>query len=251
MKTTSSLALTLGLVALVGPLVSAQSLSRNPNGPRERSGGVAAAADALLSAQTITQSTSLTVTAANSVSCNGGAPNFFHTDNSYYRGFTLSAFPALTLPQFLVQQVSIGVEQATGASGSQPVTLTVWKATANPIGGAPNPPGNNAVSTLATTVTNQNLTVVPLTLTTQPVLLVASDVLAVELFTPNGQATSNTFFVGSNASGQAGPSYIKAGPCGVNNISDTAGIGFPNMHIVMTVLGNNQTPVELQELGIE
>lgn len=251
MKTTSTLALTLGLLAVVGPLAAAPSLSRNPNGPRERSGGVAAAVDASLAIQTITQSTSTTVTAAASVSCNGGSPNFFHTDNSYYRGFTLSAFPALTLPQFLVQQVTIGVEQATGASGSQPATLTIWKATANPIGGAANPPGNNSVSTLAVSVPNQNLTLLPMILTTQPVMLVASDVLAVELFTPNGQPTSNTFFVGSNAGGQSAPSYIKAGPCGVNNISDLASIGFPNMHIIMQVLGNNQTPVELQEIGIE
>lgn len=251
MKTTPSLALALGLMTLVGPLVSAQSLSRNPNGPRERSGGVANAVDASLAAQTITQSTSTTITAANSVSCNGGSPNFFHTDNSYYRGFTLSAFPALTLPQFLVQQVTVGIEQATGASGSQPVTLTIWKATANPIGGAANPPGNNSVSTLAVSVPNQNLTQFPMILSTQPVLLVASDILAVELFTPNGQVASNTFFIGSNAGGQSAPGYIKAAPCGVNSITDLAGIGFPNMHVVMSVLGNNQTPVELQEIGIE
>jgi hypothetical protein len=202
----------------------------------------------VLSQQTITQSTNPTSVVAGSVSCNAAG---LHTDNSYYRGMTLSTFPALTLPQFMVQQVTIGVEQATSTGGTQPVTLNIWKATANPISGGANPPGNNQVATQPVTVSDQSLTLLPMTLTTQPVLLVASDVLAVELFTPSGQAAGNSFFIGSNAAGQSGPSYIKAASCGLATIGDLAGIGFPNMHIVMSVLGNNQTPVELQGFDIK
>jgi hypothetical protein len=107
------------------------------------------------------------------------------------------------------------------------------------------------VSTQPVTVSNQTLSLLPVTLSTRPVMLVASDVLAVEVFTPNGQAASNEFFIGSNASGQSGPSYIKAADCGLATIGDLAGIGFPNMHVVMSVLGNNQTPVELQSFDAE
>lgn len=237
-------ALALSAAWLAQPL-AAQSFSRNPNPPDKTTGQVRL--DAPTAQQTITQSTSTTV-AAGSVSCNASG---YHTDNSYYRGMTLSTFPALTLPQFMVQQVTIGVEQATGTGGTQPITVNIWSATANPISGAANPPGNNQIATQAVTVADQNLTLLPVTLTTQPVMTVATDILAVEVFTPSGQPTVNKFFIGSNAAGQSGPSYIKASACGLATIGDLAGIGFPNMHIVMTVLGNNQTPVELQSFDVQ
>ncbi len=234
-------------VACVALPLSAQSFSRNPH-PPDKSVGQVPLARAPLAQQTITQSTATTITTGNSVSCNAGG---LHTDNSYYRGMTLSTFPALTLPQFMVQQVTIGVEQATAASGTQPMTVNIWSATANPIAGAANPPGNNQISTQAATVADQSLTLLPVTLTTQPVMTVATGILAVEVFTPNGQASNSGFFIGSNAAGQSGPSYIKAADCSVTSITDTAGIGFPNMHIVMSVLGNNQTPVELQSFDVQ
>ncbi len=241
--------LVLGAACAAQPL-SAQSFSRNPNPPDRTTGQVRL--DAPTAQLTITQSTSTTV-AAGSVSCNAGSPGFFHTDNSYYRGMTLSAFPALTLPQFLVQQVTIGVEtaNAAGTGTTQPLTLRTWKATANPIGGAADPPGANNTSTDSYNVADQSLSLLPLTIATQPTYVVASDILAVEIFTPSGQVAGHSFFIGSNSSGQSGPSYIKAASCGLSTIGDLAGIGFPNMHIVMSVLGNNQTPVELQSFDVQ
>jgi hypothetical protein len=236
--------------ALAGPAWAERpSLSRNTNPPDRSQGQVPLKP---LAVETISQSTDVTtVTAGNSVSCNNGAAGgFLHTDNSYYRGMTLSTFPVLTLPQFVVQQVTIAVEQANGSSGSQPITARVWSATANPIGGAPDPPGNNQVSSEAVSVTNQTLTLLPINLTTQPNFLVASGIVAVEIFTPDGQATGNSFFIGSNAGGQSAPSYIKAAPCAVNNITNLASIGFANMHLVMQVTGNNQVPVELMDFQI-
>jgi len=240
-------ALALGAACLAQPL-AAQSFSRNPNPPDKTTGQVRLDR-APLAQQTITQSTSTTVVAG-SISCNAGG---LHADNSYYRGMTLSTFPALTLPQFLVQQVTIGVEQAnaSGTGTTQPITLRTWSATANPISGAPDPPGATQTSTDAFQVADQTLSLLPLTIATQPTYLVASGILAVEIFTPNGQTAGHSFFIGSNALGQSGPSYIKSAPCGVANITDTAGIGFPNMHIVMSVLGNNQTPVELQSFDVQ
>lgn len=246
MRRLAPLAFVCGSALALGPLCGAQSLSRNPDPPRRSSGG--RTVETPTTAQTITQSTSLTITTGNSVSCNAGG---LHTDNSYYRGLTLSAFPALTLPQFVVQQVALGVEQASATAPPQPITVRIWNATANPISGAANPPGNNMVSSEAVNVANQTLSLLAVPLTTQPLLLVASDVLAVEVFTPNGQTAGNSFFIGSNALGQSGPSYLKAAPCGVSTITDTAAIGFPGMHIVMQVTGNNQVPVELQSISAE
>ena len=59
-----------------------------------------------------------------------------------------------------------------------------------------------------------------------------------EVFTPNGQATGNFFFIGSNTAAETGPSYLSAADCGIANPTDTATIGFPDMNIVFNVLGS-------------
>jgi len=202
-----------------------------------------------LAAQTITQSTSSTVTPGASISCNAGTPTFFHTDNSYYRAFTLSTFPVLTLPQFRVDTVSFGVETANDAAGvGQPVTVNLWRSSANP----PTVATLTAVSSDNFTVPDSaSGTIFAANIASQPVFTVATDILVVEIFTPSGQATSNSFFIGSNAGGQSGASFIRAATCSVNDITNLASIGFPNMHIVMSVSGNNQVPVSLQKFEID
>ena len=71
--------------------------------------------------QTITHSTSQSIITGNSVSCNAGG---LHTDNSYLREFDLTAF-GISGP-LGVTQVEIGVEQALGAGGSQPITVNLY-----------------------------------------------------------------------------------------------------------------------------
>jgi hypothetical protein len=201
-------------------------------------------------AVTISQSTSTTVTVGASVSCNGGAPGFFHTDNSYYRAFTLTAFnPPLTDLQFMVQSVTIGVETANDGGGvGQPISVLIYDSSANP---PTNATLGSALSTENVTVVDQVQTLLAVPLTTQPVLINASDILAVEIFTPNGQTSGHSFFMGSNAGGQSGPGFIKSAPCGITDITHLATIGFPNMHMVMQVSGNNQTPVELTTFSVD
>src|SRR6185295_11218531 len=59
------------------------------------------------SCTTITESSSQAITPLNSVSCNDGIG---HTDNSYFRAFTLSSFGIVGA--FNVQSVDIGIEEA-------------------------------------------------------------------------------------------------------------------------------------------
>lgn len=234
----------------VAVTTSAQSFSRNgkTDGPSER-----VIQDLLPPGPaTITQSTNTTtITAGNSVSCNTGSPGFFHTDNSYFRAFTLSAFnPPLDSVQFMVQQINFGIESANanGTGTTQPVTVSVFDSSANP---PTNATIGAALSSVTVNVPDQTLTVLAVPLVTQPVLINASDILAVEIFTPNGTApVNNSFFVGSNALGQSGPTFIRSAPCTITEITPTSGIGFPNMHLVMTVSGNNQVPIELQSFDI-
>jgi hypothetical protein len=223
--------------------MAANSFSTNPNKNAQPTGGAALLPPG---PATITQSSdATTITALNSVSCNNGVG---HTLNSYFRAFTLSAFnPPLDSTQFLVQNVTFGIEQATGAGGSQPISVILYDSSANP---PTNASLGTAISTEAITLADQTATLFSQNLTTQPVLLNASDILAVEVLTPDGQAAGNLFFIGSNAAPETGPSFIRAAACGIAQPTSTTVIGFPNMHIVMTVSGNNQVPVELQTFEI-
>lgn len=236
------------LASLVATAANAQSFSTNGRSPSVPPGPPPVLPEA---AQTITQSTNpTTVAAANSVSCNGGSPSFFHTDNSYYRAFTLSTFPVLTLPQFRIDSVTIGIEtaNAAGTGTTQPVTVRLYKSTTNPPTVASL---GAAVATESLNVADQTNSLLVVPITAQPVYLVAGEILVVEVFTPNGQTAGHSFFLGSNALGQSGPSFLLSVPCGVSEITNTASIGFANMHIVMSVSGNTQTPVELIGVSIE
>ncbi|MEP7008717.1 MAG: hypothetical protein ABJC13_00185 [Acidobacteriota bacterium] len=247
---TARLTFALVLSSLCALSAVAQSFSHN-GAPASGPSSVAAPPIKVIGTTSITQSTNAsTITAANSVSCNGGAPGFFHTDNSYIRAFTLASFnPPLNQTQFKVEGVTIGIEQANaaGTGTTQPITINIYSSTTNP-------PTNASLSAVLSTVTvnvpDQVGTLLTIPLTTQPVFTVATGILVVEVFTPSGQAAGHSFFIGSNTLGQSGGSFIKAASCGITEITNLASIGFANMHIVMTVIGNSQAPVELQEYSV-
>jgi hypothetical protein len=244
----SSLALAVSAVLLCSNAFAADSLSANSAGSVTIGSPAESGAPAARAAASISQSTSTSIVTG-SVSCNGGSPGFFHTENSYYRAFTLSSFPALDQPQFRVDSVAIGVETANdAASAGQPMTVRLHSSTTNP-------------PTLAslTLLTSESVTVPDtatgtlfnVNFTSPPAVVVAGGILVVEVLLPEGQTAGHSFFIGSNGSGQSGPSFIRAPSCGLADIGDLAGIGFPNMHIVMTVSGNTQVPVTLQSFDVE
>lgn len=161
----------------------------------------------------------------NSVSCNTGG---LHADNSYYRVFDLAGDFGIT-GAFDVTAVQYGIEQATSQT-TQPVDVNLYTlngtftlANLTPIGDTT----DNISSQSGTIFTSLVGGTVP-----------PNGILVVEIFTPNGQTAGNSFFIGSNAAGQSDPSYLRAADCGVTQPTATGGIGFPNMHIVMNVIGN-------------
>ncbi len=215
---------------------------------------------------TITHSASQTITLFNSVSCNNGAAGGFeHTNNSYWRAFSLPAFGINGA--FDVMSVEFGVEEATsgaanaaqgstkgsktkGASTSllssngkpkvpagagQPVTIRLY--TSNQAFPTGFPGSLTQIGTTSITLPDQTLTVVNIPVTgTAP----AGSQLVVEIFTPDGQAAGNSFFIGSNTAAETGPSYLSAAACGVASPTTTAALGVPNMHTVMNVNGCEQ-----------
>lgn len=184
--------------------------------------------DAALTTVTLQQMTSTTIVPG-TPSCNVTATGVTR-ENSYYRVFRLSDF-GVTRP-FTAQRVDFGVEEAdAGVGTSQAVQVRLHRLT-----GA-------LITANLTNVAGQNVTVndgaslvVPVALSPAPVLQ-PSDTLVAEVFVPDGMAAGNIFFMGSNATAETGPSYIKATACSVNEPQTMASINFPDAHLVLTVTG--------------
>jgi hypothetical protein len=139
-------------------------------------------------------------------------------------------------PSYAISSVDIGIEEASATGGSQPISVILYTSSANP------PTLATLSSPLAianVTVTNQNLTLLNVPISA---VVSSSSILVVEVSVPDGTANSNRFVIGSNAAGQSGPSYFRSAPCAINDITDTATLGFPNMDLVMRVNGSCTIP---------
>jgi hypothetical protein len=185
-----------------------------------------------LSIVTITQSASASIISLNSVSCNAGG---LHTDNSYYRRFKLAADHGIITP-FTTSNVDFGIEVASSATGGgQPVLVKLYTI---PTAAAMNTANFTQIANVAVNVLDQSLTVLSVPVVGAVASPTTQD-LVVEIFTPSGQTTGDSFFIGSNNLGQTRPSYLAAAACGVTQPTDTAALGFPGMHIVMAVTGSD------------
>jgi hypothetical protein len=135
----------------------------------------------------------------------------------------------------LVTCVEFGIEvAASGSGGGQPVNIRLWELTVPPAGGGfllANLVPYEAMALNVPDGLNGTLVSVPGFSTLVP----AGTLLAVELNTPDGQPTGDSFFIGSNPAGQSGPSYISAAACGLVEPTDRALIGFPSMHILLNL----------------
>ena len=78
--------------------------------------------------------------------------------------------------------------------------------------------------------------VLPVTLSPPGIAPAGSTVVA-EVFIPDGTAAGNIIFAGSNTDAESGPSYIRAPSCGSTQPATLASVGFPNVHMVLTVTG--------------
>ncbi|MEI6234777.1 MAG: PKD domain-containing protein [Planctomycetota bacterium] len=184
----------------------------------------------------LTQSTSQQSVANNSVSCNNGTG---HTDNSYWRTFSLPAFGINAPSGLSVTAVQVGVETASATSGTQPITVNLYQTVTGTF-----PNGTKTlVGSAKFSVANQTNSTITIPVTGD---VTAGGELIVEVFTPDGQASSSLFFIGTNSSPEFAPSYISAAACGIPNPTAGAAIGFPNMHyiinVVGTILGGNTPP---------
>jgi len=178
----------------------------------------------------LTQSTDpATIIALNSVSCNDMNTGF-HTDNNYMRRFDLDGEFGIT-GSLTVDSVDVGIESATGAGGSQPISIILHSiANADTLTFA----NLTEIGRLDTTIADAAAVIQNFVVTSSAVNP-ATDDLVLDVFTPDGQTDGNTFFIGSNNLGETAPSFIAAAACSINEPTATGDIGFPGMQIVFSV----------------
>ncbi len=188
----------------------------------------------------ITHSLSQTIIGDNSVSCNSGG---YHADNAYLRVFDLVADFGIS-ESIVISSIDFGIETAeAGSGGIQPATVNIYT-----LSGSFEYANLTLIATEAISISDQALSIlnVPISAT-----IPAGSILVVEMFTPNGQAVNNKFFIGSNNLGETDPSYIATADCGITEPISMANIGFPNVNIVMTVNADSAIqPIPLNNWAI-
>ena len=189
-------------------------------GPYNENGGPIA-----LNPDHLTQSVDESVVIPGSVSCNAGG---LHTDNSFLRRFDTSVLPN----GFNVKDVDMGIETATGATGTQDLFVNVYSI------------ANGDAFLFANLVLQGTSGAVPIpdqSLTLINVIVAAAipagDDMVLEIFTPDGQAAGNSLFIGSNNLGETAAGYIAAAECGLPEPLPLGDIGFPDMHILLAANG--------------
>ncbi len=165
-----------------------------------------------------------------SVSCNAGG---IHADNSYFRTYSNLA------NGFEVCSVEVGIEVAASGDGSgeQPILIRLYD---SPLPGTFGSLGTPFAQRLVMVADGLDGTVQTFEITGQTF----TGNLTVEVFTPDADPNGtllpgHSFFIGSNPDPESGPSYLAAPACAVDQPTTTAAIGFPDMHIILNVNGNN------------
>ncbi len=175
---------------------------------------------------TLTHSSTQVITSGNSVACTY-MTGMEHAENSYYRVFDLAQFGVTGDLQ--VDTVEIGVELAQATTPPQPATIRLHRLT-----GAFNLANLTQITSSPVTIGNVGGAVLSFPVTG---LAQAGSKLVVELLTPDAMGQGDLLYIGSNADAETDVSYMRAPTCGFAAPTTTAIVGFPNMHIVMNVIG--------------
>lgn len=189
---------------------------------------------------TLTQTASNAITLNNSFGCLSGDVTLA---NSYYRVFTLADFGITTTLH--ITRVDFGIQTAAAGGGatSQPATLNLGSYGAAPTGTTLDLTQVRMINSVKIQIPNGAATAmaVPITGDVAP----ASRVI-VELAIPDGTATRNRFFIGTNTDDERAPGYTLGPDCGVTpptsmqSIADE--LGFGTVHLVMTLTGITDPP---------
>lgn len=176
----------------------------------------------------ITNNTDQTIAPGNSVTCNaGGIPD----ENRFFHTYDLQNYPSITDTAFFVRMY-VAVETTAGGAY-------------NVVGRMHSHVGTNNLANL-TLIVADTVAVTPdagpyyLNIPFGGGYALPNDSIAAEYYLPIG--TTASFYPGSTTTAGSGATYIVASACGITDLTDIAGVGFPNMHLILTVYVN-QKPV--------
>jgi hypothetical protein len=183
---------------------------------------------------TLSQTTSDTIVAPNTVACVRSIDQVPQNtlENRFYRSFPLAVHGVTG--QFSAARIDLGVEEATAGGGTQTINVRL-----HTVQGA-FPSGTlSLLREVPVAVTNTNSTPriveVPLA---PPVVVPGGGTLVVEVHAPE-LPTGGFFFPGSNRAGESAPSYVMATDCNVNSptpFTSVAPAG-STVHLVLSVTG--------------
>ncbi len=184
----------------------------------------------------MSETTSTNVAQGNSFSCN--ATNVTSGQNSYYRVFTLSDFGVTDTLQ--VTNVTFSVETAVGTAGTQPATINLGTYSGATGGTTLDLTKITAVNTMAISIPDSTggSVATPITGT-----IAGGSSAIVELRIPDGTASGDEFFIGSNNGGENKPGYIMATKCSISTPTTmkslAAANGLPEPDILVTLTGTH------------
>ena len=166
----------------------------------------------------------------------GTATPRVHVGNSYIRRYNV-ATNCGSMTGMLVTGASFGIEEAVGGTGVQPINVRIYTiAPADMLLFA----NMTMLHDESIMITDQMGTIMSVPFSATLNVPAGVDVV-IELFTPDGSgAANNSFFMGSNAGGQTGPSYWASPACGFGEPTDLANVftGFPDMHLILDLESN-------------
>ena len=189
--------------------------------------------DATPVAVTLSQSSSQEITPQNSVACveqDADGNPIEHRENSFYRVFALEEEGVAG--RLETSSVAVAIQSAESPNPSQPMTVRLHTLAGNQLEVA----RLSQIGSADVTVANQGAGIldVPLVATAE-----AGSKLVVEIFLPDAAGGGNLLFPGSNNAAQSGPTYLRAPVAGCDLVEpvDLAEIGFPEVHLVVSVAG--------------
>jgi hypothetical protein len=178
--------------------------------------------------QTLTQSVSETIAGGNSISCGNNETGTTNA-NQFLRTFTLGDFGIES--EFTISSIRFGIESSTA---EVPATVNIYV-----LNGFFSYLNVELIASTPVLLQPQALSFVDVPISA---VIPAGATFVLEVATPDLESVSGEYLPGSNAAGQTAPSYIAAARCGSGDPQDLADIGFPNMHLVMSVTGESAAP---------
>lgn len=155
------------------------------------------------------------------------------SENHYYKKFDLADLGVTT--EIPLDHFQFGVESVVG--GEVHLIIELWKTSVNTFPATWGGPDYENIATVAKTVTDaDNLSLVTVDITGD-VMVNQNDIIIAHVY--NMDLEAENFYIGSNPSADSQPSYLMAEGCGIDTPTPVAGIGFPDMNIVMALVSGS------------